>query len=137
MEFQALIPAENGGFDPITREMTGKQAADEFAFGERARKTIDFHEDIILLEAGFFGGGVFAVLADVFDEKGHSIFWKAAGVALVWREFLEEKAAEGHGAHGPGADAAGDIRAGAPAFRELEGEHLLSGAALDAGGESA
>jgi hypothetical protein len=119
-EGEFFVVTEDGGFEGggfgVFLEKEGK----EFGLGEAGVEVVDLEEDVAFSEAIALGGGVVAILADVFGEEGELISGEVFFVAFLVGEVAEFHAATNPGTHGPGADSAGDVGAESPVFGEVE-----------------
>src|SRR3954447_9396866 len=68
-QLDLLAAAQDGGFDFCSWRKVVKQAADQFTLALTSRRSGDLNDDISFLEAGFLGGGMLAILADVFCQQ--------------------------------------------------------------------
>ncbi len=100
--------------------MTEKSGTDPFAFSEPVGAAFEGHDDVFLPEAGLLGGGMVAVFAGMLHEQGEGIRGNLALQAFAVGQIFELQAAGSHGAHSPGADAAGDVGWMTPARGEIE-----------------
>ena len=83
-----------------------EEEGEEFGFAEAGVEVVDLEEDVALLEAVAFGGGVIVVLADVFGEEGELDGGEVFFAAFLVAEVAEFHASANPGTHGPGANAA-------------------------------
>jgi len=114
--------AEDGGFEGGGLGVALEEEGEELGLGEAGLEVLDADEDVAFFEPFTLGGGVVAVLADVFGEEGELVVGEVFVAAFLIGEVAEFHAAANPGTHGPGADAEGDVGFESPVFGEFESD---------------
>jgi hypothetical protein len=68
-QFQPCVVAKDSDLNQVAGFELSQESSDDFTLAGSPGIAGDFNEEVPLLETGFFGGGMFAVFANVFGHE--------------------------------------------------------------------